>query len=399
MLPIAPTSWDRWVFEPAPLRRDLQSPPDPEVKKKIAKTRGGKGFGGPYRAYIRHKTLGCRGRPVLKGMGARYKEDLRTGAVDEGYLRDLGRAATISGRLRSMKAGESSFGATGRAEQRKRRRLMHDALVHAAQGEDNEQAALALSERLIDLGGDVQAGVTAARAAMRRRTLEMQRAKQDGEKALEAFAAGPGARALAELQRALPQLAETTGLIPIPSPSGIAFEVCPSIRDVVVDAASWAYKSKGCNASGAMRAHWAETHMTLPEIVTKTAAPEPEGTNECLSAGRCLCCPEGKLLRAFRNSCLKAMKEAFPPGTPQRKRLQDGFVVLRLTGKPEDADLDAFIDMDEPVADTWLHIGIQYLSPFRPTFMEVELASGVRAEDPEGRRLWVQADPPDVRPM
>ena len=131
-----------------------------------------------WRAYTRQKSLGQKGSPDLKELSLAYNREKNSGELDTELLGRLGKAATIAGRIRPPKACVSAFAPKGRAEARKRAQLLRDALLTAAKGLDPEQAAIALSRQLAEVGGGVSAGLTAARAAVRlqgRRTRHLRR--------------------------------------------------------------------------------------------------------------------------------------------------------------------------------------------------------------------------------
>ena len=79
------------------------------------------------------------------------------------------------------------------------------------------------------------------------------------------------------------------------------------------------------------------------------------------------------------------MKKIFPVGSSLRKKLIEGFIVLQLEGveRPNgDHAAQAVFGQGDVV---WLHIGLMYLRPYRPTFQlmhdlpdHVENAGGER---------------------
>lgn len=374
-------------------------PPAPQVKKKVVKVRGRRGFGGMWRAYVREKTAGKKGTQDLRALGMTYREGLASGEMDTEHLGRLGKAATMAGRRHTPKAGESAFAPTGRTEERKRAQLLRNALLTAAKGLDPEQAAIVLSQRLADMGGGVSAGLTAARAVVRLQSRHARHGAAAEDEALLAFRNGRGAQDLAELQKLLPSLEDVEGLMPVPTPMGVCFEVASSKQDAIADAVAWAFKSKQCNASLALREYWAAAHQAVEEP-SEGAEPDTHARiSECLAAGRCVCSGDGPQLRSLRNSCLRAMKRAFPAGSDERRSLLDGFVVLRLTGRPSADNLDALIELDTPIKEVWLQVGLMYLSPYRPTFMEVSKTSGPVEEDPGQERLWVKACSMETHPL
>ena len=91
----------------------------------------------------------------------------------------------------------------------------------------------------------------------------------------------------------------------------------------------------------------------------------------------CLCKGEGRLLRAYANKLIDlGIKARARPKTDNRRLLVDGFFVLALTPQSVEG-VTARNELAPPSAhecvDTcWLHVGLMYLSPFRPTFQRME---------------------------
>ena len=111
---------------------------------------------------------------------------------------------------------------------------------------------------------------------------------------------------------------------------------------------------------------------------------------ECAKAGCCVCSGDGRLLRSFRNSVLRAFKAACPPQSADRSSLVAGDLVLRLTSQAGDGALDAVAE-EHSVADVFLHVSLMYLKPFRPTFHRVKPVPPPLGEAVEGSRIFVKA--------
>lgn len=359
---------------------------------KIVKKRGRRGFGGPWRAYVRAKTLGRRNAPSLKQLGHLYRQDKASGVVDMTPFEVVGAAATRAGRLYTPAAGRSIFGATSRDEQRRHSREISRALLAVGDTKDKAEAAITLAERCSGLGTNVAQSLKAARAALRLHTKASSTRAKDDAGALQAYRDGAGAEGLATLRQAFPSLPLEAGITPVPTDDGLCFEVQPATQAMISDSIAWAYQTKQCNASSTLRQFWEELHQ-VTEGESSSQPPGANGPKECRAAGQCVCQGPGCALRRFRNAFLRALKAAFPTQSLGRKHLVDGFVFVRLTGRPSDDNADAFVELDEPIKETWLHVGLQYLSPFRPTFMEVHVVEGPASGDLAQDQFWVQAIP------
>lgn len=362
-----------------------------QVKKKLPKTRGRRGFGGMWRAYVRTRSFGRRGRPDLGALGVDYKDGLASGSIDVDALAELGRAATAAGRACPPRAGSSAFGPTGRQVLRRRLSDLCHGLVATLGHADPGQEALELADKLSTLGVKLADAVTAARAAQRQTMARERQRKIAEEEALKKFKDGDGARAVADFRAKHPQLPDMVCIDPVPYPSGVCFEVRPASFDVVSKAVAWASTSQESNAAATMKKYWAAAHTTLPEPV---AAPRNQAAQEptpCQKAGRCICSPEGKALHALRASVLKAFKRACPPHSPERALLMSGDLVVHLRGEPAGDDFDTLLNLEEPFGEAFLQVGLMYLSPFRPTFAEVRQDMSLPAEEVAPQQMVVKA--------
>lgn len=357
----------------------------------MAKKRGRRGFGGRWRAFVRQTTLGTTGTPCLRTLATVYRTKVEAGSADIRRAAVVGAAATRAGRLMTLKAGYSSFGPTSRDISRHRERQLRRALLAVASGKDQSQTAVALGERCAAMRTGIAAGLAAARAAIRLKTQDGNAQFSAALATLESFRSGPGAEAVAELKEEFPALQQVEGLVPIPAPSGLCcFEVLPACRSFVADTVAWALQSKQCNASLGMREYWTDAHKPTAASEHMPAQEKDHTSTECLVAGMCLCSAEGRELRRFRNSCLRAMKAAFPAHSEARTGLLDGFVVVRFTNMPSETSLGPLVGDAAQAKDLWLHVGLHYLCPYRPTFMLVTEAPGKAEEDADGGCLWIK---------
>ncbi len=96
------------------------------------------------------------------------------------------------------------------------------------------------------------------------------------------------------------------------------------------------------------------------------------------------------------NGHLRVLKEAAPLVSPQRELLGQSFVVLRVTGvspPPDvsDAALSALWDDAATAVNVWLHIGLMYWNPYRPTFMGVCEVVDPEECDVDPRRRYIRS--------
>lgn len=111
---------------------------------------------------------------------------------------------------------------------------------------------------------------------------------------------------------------------------------------------------------------------------------------DLLHCGVCLCSGDGPKTKQIAERLLAHMRQVFPlPNeSGNRKRLLDGFIVLRVCGEPESYDYEDMLACEDCFADMWFHIGLHYLSPFRPAMLRVIEVDEVDGEAPreQGRR-------------
>lgn len=362
-----------------------------QVKKTMPKKRGRRGFGGPWRAYVRQRSLGTKGTSSLRRIGEEYRSAIADGTLSASVIA-AGQAATIAGRHFAPKAGASAFGATGRQSARQRLGALAEGLSASTLCDTPEQSALALADALVVAGADVATSLRAARAASRRHA-ELQREKTANlQQKLDNFSQGAGADAVALITAGLQQpLPPTVRLHPVPSPMGLCFEVHPSTAEGVAGAVAWACASKEVSVGPSLRSFWSEAHETVDD---ENCAPLPEraqAMTECCKVGVCLCSEAGRLLRSLRASFLRRCKEAFPAQSDDRRSMVEGHVVVRLTDKSAAADTAFLADLDMPRRDVFLHIALLYLSPFRHTFQLLETTLPPAGEESGGRQLFVKA--------
>lgn len=304
-------------------------------------------------------------------LGADYRDNKKGLEVGEDELGRIGEAATHAGRACIPAAGSSAFGPTGREARRKKLRQLCNGVVGTSNDYNKEEAALVLADKLTSLGVTVSTSLAAARGAQRQRTLDDKQRMVRQDEALAKYRAGIGAEAVNDFLAKHPCLPTIGCFDPVPSPRGLLVEVRPAAAHVVGNAVAWAAKSKESNASACMKECWEAMHATLPERNSPACSAPAMQPSVCWTAGRCICSPEGRALNSLRGSFLKRMSRAFPPRSPERALLVGGDIVLRLRGSPDPEDMEALVNLDQPFPVVWLHVGLMYLCPFRPTFSEL----------------------------
>ena len=144
---------------------------------------------------------------------------------------------------------------------------------------------------------------------------------------------------------------------------------------------SWLHEAKNAQNlsevlvnSLALKSRTVTTADALEVVGTEKDPPSAANKKKytCLEAGVCLCSPSGCKLWNLLDRLLTTMKRVFPfTGSLRQSLLKRSGVFVLLRGCPQ-ADAKAKADAEGcPVKETHIwHVGIQYLSPFRPTFRE-----------------------------
>lgn len=340
-----------------------------QVQKKVIKIRGRRGWGGPWRAFVRFESLGTKGTPDLKALGKAYRTALQHGAESLRLCERVGEAAREAGARCPPRAGDSAFGPTGRNVRRQQDSNARRTL-RAIMGEDKEAGALALGDHLANTSTSLEASLSAARSALRAHTKREAGRMRKIADTLTEFQAGAGHEGLKRLQSHLPGVA-LDGVRPVPAPGLACFEFALAEEPLVTKAAAWAHATKEANCTMALRQMWQALHKPIGETSGASAPPVQEPASECRKAGVCLCSPQGVQLKALRAAFIKAIKTAFPHISTMRQDLVQGHVVAKLVGSPLDDDFDAFLAEDDPIKELYLHVGKVRLSPFSLVMMRL----------------------------
>ena len=325
-------------------------------------------FGGRWRAWVHHKSRGQQGRPDLKELGASYRQAKATGDADLPCVERLGKAARLAGQA-AVAAGarkSSAFGLTQKERLRLARKQRREALWQRTHGmSEARRAAVLASENVLSLG-TLSDLVSNARRQTQLDQQERRARLEDDLNILSQFESDAGLRAKDALLQDAPSLKPMLqSATPVPSPNGLCLCVpCGPLPEATAGAA-WADSKRNSNLGYCLEREWKEKHWTvLQEAAPKLSQDKLRKITKCQEAGMCLCSAGGKELAQLQVRLLKLLKQHFGPGRG-REALQHGLVCVcaRAEACPP--------RFPQPV-ELWWHIGLMYLSPFRPTFLELE---------------------------
>lgn len=165
-------------------------------------------------------------------------------------------------------------------------------------------------------------------------------------------------------------------LASVPLQGCSSFDWLPPAVGMAADAVSLANDAtKLSNLGIALKLDWARRVATVGSD-SMPPLPEPPQApgHKCRMAGECLCSEEGKVLNAFTVKVLSFVKAQVKQSAKLKDDLLQGKLVLVLLeavvpegGRSALEDLPD-PDFSEAAGADWLHIGLHYLRPYRPTF-------------------------------
>jgi hypothetical protein len=351
------------------------------IDKKIKTcTRGG----GMWRAYVRKMTFETSGKPDIKALAVKYKT-LPDNIKAECML--LGKLATE--KVRNTK--KHGFG--GRRRDSHKRGLTRRAeytvgrLLNAGNAES--AAGKLISDAIVQVEGVVanatsrQANVVSRAVARIYGAAKKQESQEMIWQPLEDYNKRAAAVCIEKAASAMPKLeALRSDLVATPDSHGTTLEFQPDTATMAAKVCSFADDhSNASNASSALCCDWAMRMASMKDIkLLPMAKPSKEELRrlKCLEFGVCVHEGDGLDLWCFTNKYLAVQKAPFKKGLENRLLLDDGFICVRLEWQR--LEVDGCDDPDEyevmepppPLQMTgvqWANIGLQYFSPYRPTFM------------------------------
>jgi hypothetical protein len=177
----------------------------------------------------------------------------------------------------------------------------------------------------------------------------------------------------------------------VPSERGSLFEVVSGGPDVAKRSVAWLCENyKQSNLGPILDAFITNLHRPLLErncidVDWRDAEGDPPNPI-CAAAGQCICIDSTHREKYhFRNAVLRILKLLCPFRSGSRQKLADGYCVLQFTWPQGDTD-------EESAGEIFLHVGLQYLSPFRPSWqlMQRAIRHPCGEPPPDEARIYLQ---------
>eukprot|EP00971_Amphidinium_carterae_P335243 6470973-Amphidinium_carterae.1 len=368
---------------------------EPATAASVESVKPARGGGGAWRAYISAVKKGTKGKPLLKGMNAKYQQEKAKGSKEfQGWVA-AGKAATI--RHQHLKGG-ASFGPGRRHVVRAAAKMQSQALVEASHGHLDKVSFTAL----LDVGSDgkLQRNLKAELTHCGRLAFAQARfKKQEHLRELEYLKQGVAAidsRGKEQLLGVVPGFkGSLSHVFCIPS-SDFARYFILSNKDLqpLLAIASWALQfSRKSNVAAYLRQDWENRNLPILDTDVTLLDEESHEVSKCLHQGCCTCSEDSKHLKLLQNRLFSIIKSMVAGASGNKTLLSNGYVCMQLLphkpSKPSnawDSLLDEVVVSKVTEAEcfsvehtTWLHICLQYYRPFRPTFQylrEISASNG-----------------------
>lgn len=349
-------------------------------------------MGGAKRAFVRLVTLGCSGRPDMKKVNEEYLKEKRENGEKYKRAVAMAKVAKLAATRRIGGALGSFFGANSRAVRKLALKTRRLALWDNTKAMQHEQRMSAICEHAVNQRLSFKESLSLVRSATRFDALQAQTLNVKAMETLVAWRADAGAKVVEALVEAVPALSAFR-LRPEPAGPCVAIEVLPPEAKEVVEAAAWSQASIATTLPAALEEAWQLRHHSVRHEKCPPMPPPGEvvETNPCYEAGVCLCSEAGRKVKQVGNRLLVHMRRLFSTKSGHRQKLLEGFIVLRVTGEPGTDDMEQILGEDDVFGEVFLHIGLQYLKPFRPTFLEVSATEAGKEIAAQDGRMYVKA--------
>ena len=365
--------------------------------KRVLKKRKRRGGGGAWRTWTSHRVRGQAGAADWSALAAEYR------AAKEARTEEY-RAAEAAGAAAAQKHQVNPGPTFGP----KTRDLRQKAAKIAAAGTQPVSGPLGMiagssmqisdtGSAQLQLGPDLQHQLSVVRStAMFKARRKVDEKREEVSKLLSSLSARGPQEQEAVLKREPSLLPAFGSACFVPDRQLLKFEFLPDHTEQAANAVSWCVEhQRTSNLSKHLLQNW---EQQAGQVVKEPHQADPVHEQPlplCRRYGTCLCSPQGKILWSQRNAFLAALKTTFPRQSALRRDvLLPGLVVCELSWEEESTvaasswsgSLTALMQEDSAEEEgwqrrdspLWLHLGLMYLKPFRPTFQELLCSQGSR---------------------
>ena len=257
----------------------------------------------------------------------------------------------------------------------------------------------------LSLDQNLEQELTAVRRIARQKANIKQRAHMQEQECLKVFVDQQQPTLRERLIETHPQLAPwREWLHPVPDHKLAIFDFAKDAVPITKKMATWCLSSsRTCNLKKVLEDNWSRKNSPVTHNPANLPNTGSSATKPCLRYGQCCCSFRGKESFHFKNQLLASIKARVSRTHEEQKQaLMEGFLVLRLRQTEElpprgqgwrelvQEELDPSSAPTAPRVlipedGLWLHIALQYLSPYRPTFHVLRRIGG-----PELPECWLE---------
>ena len=348
-----------------------------------------KGSGGSWRAFIKVKSSGKKGRANFKALSSEYAKVQIEDAEGFAFYRDMGASATAAAKARPS----SKKSAFGRKSKELHRRALKRVAEQLWQAETTHTATARASDILNHarvVGKPLSYAVKMAEAVRRQEAAAISQEEADDIASIQEFENTIGKQHLQDLVALVPALKPLDCKV-LPSAGVRMLHVGQDIISQGVSTCGWALQHPETTLGKSLSESWVEQHVVVEPAQCHPLLHGTKPTSKCYVAGHCLCSLAGKELQKVHGRLMRLLRQEFGVGEA-KKELEDGKVVLHLSdynragGAHEPSNM-AMNDIAH--VDLFWGIPLMYFKPYRPTLeilKEIEnpepwIYSGISAAD------------------
>jgi len=357
--------------------------------------------GGPWRAWVRKKSLGQHG---LQDQGALAAEYRSLSVEERAALVTLGEAAQQQG---PNEAGSGSFGLKARQVRRMQAKTTREAQVSRLLVEPASSAVASRGERCEDAvrralddpaNRSLQGMLTSARSLARASSAAQLAQGRLAEEALARWEETQGKEEVDSVLEGFPNLAAISPVLAaLPTDGHVACQFRAPVSAAVVAVRRIDEHSQRANLGQALLTDWASKHRAImhsdcPKIV-EPAAPARK-TPPCYKLGMCVCSEKGQQRQRLRLKFLQALKATLPAKSGARKLLMSKRSIARLRGVRQQGESawelaaaeEACVPVGLPEEVLYWHLGAQVFSPYSTSFRPLKYVEETMRES--RRSIW-----------